>query len=99
MQEFLFDHLLYAVHGDLEGADLGGLADLRDVLHVPHVEGRADVDHGPPAVVRADVRGRIEDLETVQVPAERGHVRRDPGRRLIAGARKTRVPAARAYEG
>src|SRR5438094_476953 len=77
MQEFLLNHLLYAVHGDLEGADLGGLSDLRDVLHVPHVEGRADVDHGALAFVRSDVGRRIEDLETVQVPPERGHVRLD----------------------
>src|SRR5438093_11522834 len=98
MQEFLLDHLLYAVHGDLEGADLGGLADRRDVFHVPDVEGRADVDHGPLAFVRADVRGRIEDLEAVQVPPERAHVRLDLERWLIEGDEKTGFLLSEAFE-
>src|SRR3989442_919750 len=88
MRELLFDHLLYAVHGDLEGADLRRLPNLRDVFHVPHVEGRADVDHRPLAFVRADVRGCIKDLQAVQVPPERAHVRLDLDRRLIEGDEK-----------
>src|SRR5207249_4362260 len=98
MRELLLDHLLYAVHGDLEGADLGGLADLRDVFHVPHIEGRADVDHGPLAFVRADVRGRIEDLKAVQVPPERAHVRLDLDRWLVEGDKEAGFLLSEAFE-
>ena len=85
VSELLFDHLLDAVHVDLEGADPGRLSDLRDVLHVPDIEGRADVDHGPLPLVGPDVRGRVEDLEPVEVPPERGHVRLDLNRRFVEG--------------
>ena len=98
MGEFLFDHLLHAVHRDLERPDLGRLPDLRDVFHVPYVEGCPDVDHGSLAFVRPDVRSRIEDLEAVQVPRERGHVRLDLDRGLVEGDEQARFLLAEPVE-
>ena len=98
VSELLFDHLLDAVHVDLEGADPGRLSDLRDVLHVPDIEGRADVDHGPLPLVGPNVRGCVEDLEPVEVPPERRHVRLDLDRGLVKGDEQARFVLAEPLE-
>src|SRR2546428_424181 len=98
VDELLLDRLLDAVHVDFERADLGRLSDLRDVLHVPEIEGRADVDPGPLPLVGPDVRGRVEDLEAGRASPRRGPVPIYLHRGFVRGGRQARLVLAEPLE-